>query len=248
MLFVLLIVIGKTAKAQEYIYISEDGLYRFLRVNAAITSMSMRFKDSTGYTAYGIHLSNEVKIISAAWDVDNKWTVHDGFYLDLSFGRGPEHADKTVARTYSNTRSRGAFTTNFGYYGMFGYRTQPWGVLGGIDFRVHQASVAKFTMPDLNGPLMYFCTPLMLRLEKGLDKENPNQRIALTLSSTLSSKKRAPIQNMQLEYGLSDNGRWNLFAQWIHQKANAEDVYKFTGVHTAVFNQLTVGLRVGNLP
>jgi hypothetical protein len=240
--------VARQSQAQDVIYISEEGIYQLLRVNFAVTSMSMKLKDSAGYTAYGIHLSNEVKIISAFWDVDKKFTVHDGFYFDMSFGRGPAHADKTIASGYNAPRGRGALTTNMGYFCLAGYRTQPWGALGGIDFRWRHTTVAKVAQPNLDGPLFYGSFPLVVRLEKGLDVENPNKRLALMLWTTLSDKKRAGYQSAKVEYGISDNGRWNLFAQWQHQAATGEDLYRFTDGQPAVFNQMTFGLRVGNLP
>jgi hypothetical protein len=237
-----LLTLSTWASAQQYIYISEDGLYRVLRVNAGATQFSMTPKDSATKTAYGIHLSNEVKIISA-FSEDWPVAIFDAFYFDLNMGlmSGTQQVYKT------ETEGKFLVCTNMGYMGMIGYRNQNWGALIGVDFRWRMASVGGVTMPDLNGDLMYFSRPIVIRGEYNLSK-NDKRRLLGTFWHDGGNTTRAPYQSIRLELALDEDERWWLMTQYTHQKALGENNFMIYPASEVSFNQLTLGVRVGIMP
>lgn len=230
--------------AQVPIYVSEEGLYKLLRVNIGATRFTIKPADSASRTVNGLHLNNEVKLISGFTDPRDHFAVHDAFYFDLNMGLTPKGQQRQ-----KGTEKEGRFgmSANFGYYFLAGYRNEAWGALGGIDFRFRNARAGGLSMPNLNGPLFYYSMPLVLRGEFTYAPNNPNRKMVAMLWSTVASK-RTPYQSLRAELALDDNGRWWLCGQATMQKAMHEDVFLFAAPAKATFSQFMLGLRVGVLP
>jgi hypothetical protein len=239
-----------SAFTQQYIYISEEGLRKVLRADIGYTQWSMQPVDSAARIARGIHLLNEVKILSAGvWLEDKAFTLHDAFYMSLDLGALA--SEQHTIGTGDTQEKEGRFSTsiNMGYLLMAGYRVQKWGALAGIDFRWRSATVGDLTMPNLDGPLLYGSRPVVLRAEYGMSKADPAFRVMLTAWSTLgSSEDRPGYQAARLEFPLSREGRTWFCATWARQEALSEDVFRFTDPQETVFSQWMIGLRIGNLP
>src|SRR5688572_24105820 len=84
--FILLATLSKFSTAQQYIYISEDGVRKFLRVDLGYTQWTMQQADSGARHAQGVHLLNEVKILSGFLSKDGGFAFHDAFYFGLDLG------------------------------------------------------------------------------------------------------------------------------------------------------------------
>ncbi|MCC6600358.1 MAG: hypothetical protein IT223_06750 [Crocinitomicaceae bacterium] len=248
LLFSLLLLVGAVS-GQHYIYVSEEGVRRFLRVDIGYTQWTHQQQDSAVRMARGIHLLNEVKIISGFWNTDWAVTVHDAFYLSLDMGLLANKQHITGSGAEAEKESKFSTSVNMGYLAMAGYREKKWAALAGIDFRWRSSRVGELTMPNLNGPLLNFSMPLVGRLEYGMSKSNPDFRVMLTGWSTLGASDTRPLyQSLRLEFPLSLEGRTWLCAMFTKQEALSEDVFYFTAPSPTVFNQWMIGIRIGNLP
>jgi len=237
------------AIAQEYIYISAEGIRKVLRVDLGYTQWSMQQQDSATRMARGIHLLNEVKIISAFWKTDWAVTTHDAFYMSLDMGvLANERHSKGIGATMER-ESKFSTSIAMGYLLMTGYRTEKWGALAGIDFRFWSSQVGDLTMPNLSGPLFYFSRPILGRVEYAFSRNNPDFRLILTgWHASGNSEKRMPYQGLRLELPLSSGGRTWLCATYTKQTALSEDVFYFTPASETVFRQWMIGVRIGQLP
>jgi hypothetical protein len=243
-LFVFLLITCYRVNAQEYIYISADGLRKVMRFNVGYTNFSITPKDSATKSANGIHLNNEVKIISAFIGNKSDFTIHDAFYFDINLGWMSQKPQ--VYKT--ETESKFSVCTNMGYLFMAGYRVHKWGALAGIDFRWRQASVGGLDMPTLNGDLMYFSRPFILRGEYNFSAVDNKRLIGTFWYDGGNGTSRAPYQSVRLEMALGDSERWWLLAQYTHQKAQGENTFMIQPPTEVSFNQFTVGVRLGYLP
>ena len=240
------------SNAQEKLYISEEGVYKFFRVNVAATNWNIKPLDSQSRSATGIYLNNEGKIISGFQKKTLGFTIHDAFYFDMSFGK--MNQDARIAHN-GEVESKLSININMGYLGLAGYRTERWAALGGLDFRFFNYSVGGSDLPNVNGSLFYASTPIVLRGEYGFSKSNPNVRAILSVWTTRSyahyektASTKAPYHAVRLELPLTGKGRFWLFAQYVNTKQLGEDTHMFYPARVATFNQYMVGLRVGNLP
>ncbi|MFN0032468.1 MAG: hypothetical protein ACKVOR_09930 [Flavobacteriales bacterium] len=248
LLLALSVAIYSKAVAQQYIYISEEGIRKFLRVDLGYTQWSMQVPDSSLRTAHGVHLLNEVKIFSGFSEDWDGFAIHDAFYFGLDMGVLKSDRHSTGTGEAKEFESKFSMNIGMGYLGMAGWRTQRWGALAGIDFRWRAARVGDLTMPNLDGPLFYLSTPLVFRAEYGMSKTHSDFRVILTGWTTLSDKKRTPYQSFRLEFPLSKEGRWWLCAQYSMQQAMSEDVFTFPEPQQTKFTQWWIGVRVGNMP
>lgn len=230
--------------AQQYIYISQEGLVKIFRFEAGYTRFSLTPQDSSTKTAQAIHLSNEVKIISAFMG-NHEITVHDAFYLDLDLGvmTSPKNVYKG-----NETESGFALNTNMGYLCLVGYRNKKWAALGGIDFRWRTTAVGGVSMPDLNGDLLYFSRPVVLRGEYNFSKNKNRRIIGQFWYANGNQTSRMPFQSFRIEYGIGSAERFWLMAQFTQQKALGENHFMIYPPSQTVFNQLVLGVRVGLLP
>ena len=152
-------------------------------------------------------------------------------------------------QTYkTETESRFSMATSFGYLGMIGYRNKKWGALAGVDFKWQTSTIGGVTMPNLDGDLLYFSRPLVLRGEYNLSKENNRRLIATFWYDGGNTTTRAPYQSIRVELGLGESERWWLLLQYNHQKALGENHFMINPPAEVSFNQFIVGLRIGQLP
>lgn len=234
-------------QAQQYIYISEEGVYKLLRTNVGYTQWQMKAPDSSARVAKGLHLSAETKIVSAFMDPRDNFTIHDAFYLDLNMGILTSPQRQTVGGSAARKEGRFSYNTNFGYLFLAGYRNNHFGLLGGIDFRWRGATVGDYVMPNLNGPLLYFSRPVVLRGELATSADNPNRRLVAMLWSTTGTK-RTPYQSLRVEYPMDSKGRFWICGQYTRQKATGEDNLTHNELPKTAFTQWMFGLRIGVLP
>lgn len=244
----LVFMLSGSLSAQQYIYISKDGIRKFLRVNIGASQWSIKQQDSSARKATGIHLLNELKVVSAFVKKENRFAIHDAFYFDINLGimtstprslgwsSGPEHESKF------------SVCTDFGYLGLAGYRTEKWAALGGVDFRWRKYSVGGTDIPELNGPLFSYSIPLVLRGEYCISKESADKRILLMLWYGKGNSSRPSYQNVRVELPLGNKGRWWLFGQYIHQSSLSQDNFMIRDPRPSDFQQWILGLRIGNLP
>ncbi len=248
LIIVIAVCVSKMAYSQQYIYLSEDGIRRFLRVDLGYSQWSMQVPDSSARTAQGIHLLNEAKIFSGFSEDWDGFAIHDAFYFGMDIGVLKNERHSTGIGEDKEMESKFSVNIGMGYLGMVGWRTQRWGALAGMDFRWRAATVGDLTMPNLDGPLFYLSTPLVFRGEYGMSKIHADFRVMLTAWTTVSDKKRVPYQSFRLEFPLSKEGRWWLCAQYCGQNAMSEDTFTFTEPQQTKFAQWWIGVRVGNLP
>lgn len=229
------------AQAQSYTYLSKNDLQTLMRFNIGYTNFSLKLNDSTTKVANGLHLNNEVKLISAF--VKGKYfTVHDAFYVSLDLGI------MTSPKQRKPDRTEGSFSNsaNAGYVILAGYRNKKWGALAGIDFKWLGTRIGDVSMPNLDGKTFHYSRAYVVRGEYNLAKEK-NRRIIGTFWYDAGNKTtRSPYQSVRVEVGLG--GSWWLLFQQNRQKALGEN--HFMGIPPAemVFNQFLVGLRIGLLP
>lgn len=245
----LLIIKPTRSYGQDYVYISSDAVYRLFRVNFGYTQWGIQMKDSINRIARGIHLSNETKVFSRPTKLDQHFTIHDAFYLDLNLGlmaTKPRSTQNGIGGPQKEGRF--SFTSNFGYLFLAGYRTKRFAALGGIDFRWRIATVGGMKMPNINGPLLYYSLPLVGRLECAPNKSKPNKRLIAMLWATKNTTKRIPYQSLRVEYAITKNGRWNLCSQYIKQVATGENGFLSYTVAKCTFTQFWLGFRIGMLP
>jgi len=249
-LTVFLLSFGHSLFAQEYIYLSKDGIRKLMRVNIGLAQWSITQQDSSARNAVGLHLSDEVKIISGFINKKSEFAVFDAFYFDLNMGvmTSQPNTYKNALSTTPDNESRFSFTANFGYMLLGGYRNKQFGALAGMDFRWRQATVGGIDMPNLDGPLLYFSRPIVLRGEYCLSKDNFDQRGIVMFWYDGGSDSRASFQSVRLEYPLGDSGRWWLVGQYIHQTALSQDNFRVLNPYNSSFNQFILGIRIGGLP
>ncbi len=234
-------------QAQEYIYISESGVRDILRVNAAYSNWSITANDTSTKTANGIHLLNEVKIMSANWKKEKKFTVHDAFYFDINFGALSGDARKEIGVAGAlKDESKFSLITNFGYLFLAGYREKKWAALAGIDFRWNSASAGLYSMPHLKGNLFNYSQPFVARGEYCLSKSVADKRAIAMLWFDNGSEERAKYFSIRLEYPLGEGGRWWLFGQYINIKTLGDDLFYNNPPFNASLNQFNIGFRVQN--
>lgn len=241
-----LLLVG-SIRSQEYIYISYEGIRKFMRFDVGYTQWTMQQADSASRMSRGVHLHNEVKIVSAFWKNRTRITVHDAFYLGLDMGVLANDQHVSGIGEDAEYESKFSMVTNMGYLFLGGYRVQKWGALAGIDFRWRASTVGDLTMPNLNGPLFYLSTPFVLRGEWGLSKNYDAKRLVVTGWSQLG-KKRTPYQSLRIELPLNKDGRFWFTMQYTAQDALAEDVFNFTPEAMTKFRQYMIGFRIGILP
>lgn len=234
--------------AQQYIWVSQEGIRRFLRVGFGYAQWSLTMQDSNARHARGIHLANEVKLISGFTDMRDRMAVHDAFYFDMNMGvmTSPQRGANLEP---ADREGRFSLTANFGYLGVTGYRNKKWAAMGGLDFRWHSANVGDKQMPHLDGPIFYFSRALVGRGEWSFSKENMNRRLVGMLWWGAGGGKRQPWQSVRFEFPLGEEARWWLCAQYSGQKATGEDIYHTSYREAPVrFNQWMFGLRIHGLP
>jgi hypothetical protein len=225
----------------QYIYVSREGVAKVLRVNLGYTQWDLK-ADSVKRKAMGVHLLNEVKIVSAFLDADSKFTVHDAFYFDISIGKMT-----TPSRIYhwsfgDETEMKFSVAFNFGYMGLAGYREERWAALGGVDFRYTQSYVGKMSMGSRYMPMP------VIRGEYGFSENNANLRAILTAWVNVS-KKSNPYQMVRLELPLHGKGRWWLYAQYMQEKGSIADSFDTAPIiGKGTLSQWMIGVRIGNLP
>src|SRR5687768_3793815 len=90
---VLLLSFHSDTIAQQYIYIDEEGIRKVLRVDLGYSQWSMQQQDSSSRVAKGVHLLNEVKILSLLTPKNGGFAIHDAFYfgMDLGLLSGKQH-------------------------------------------------------------------------------------------------------------------------------------------------------------
>ena len=236
--------------AQKYIYLSKESIRKLMRVNIGLTQWSITQKDSSSRNAIGLHLSDEVKMISGFIDKKSEFALFDAIYFDLNMGMMTSQPTtfKMSASSSLENETRFSFTSNFGYLILGGYRNKKFGALAGMDFRWRQATVGGIDMPNLDGPLLYFSRPFVLRGEYCLSKENFDRRGILMFWYDGGSDSRASFQSVRLEYPLGDSGKWWVVGQYTHQSALSQDNFRILNPYNSSFNQFMFGLRIGKLP
>jgi hypothetical protein len=240
----LLILICHSTFAQQYVYFTKAEVRNLLRTNIGLTQWSITQQDSAARNAVGIHLSAETKIISSFINKKSEFAFHDAFYFDLNMGMMTSKQN-----TYkTETESSFSFTTNFGYLALAGYRNKQFGALGGIDFRWRMATVGGVSMPNLDGPLLYFSRPFVLRGEYCFSDANFDRRAIVMYWYDGGSDSRPTFQSVRLELPLGESGRWWLCGQYIYQAALSQDNFRILNPYNSTFNQWMIGLRVGSLP
>ena len=246
-LLICCVAMAKVTTAQDYIYVSYDGIRKYMRFDVGYTQWSMQQTDSAARLSRGLHLHNEVKIISAFWKNRSRITVHDAFYLGLDMGGLSSERHVSGIGEDAEYESKFSMVINMGYLFLGGYRVQKWGALAGIDFRWRASTVGDLTMPNLNGPLFYLSTPLVVRGELGLSKNYDAKRVIVTGWSNIG-KKHTPYQSLRIELPLDKEGRFWFAAQYTAQDALAEDMFNFTAESMTKFRQYMIGFRIGLLP
>jgi hypothetical protein len=235
---------GHTGYTQDHIYVSRNGLAKVLRVNFAATLWTILQGDSAARRAVGLHLSNELKILSAFLDYENAFSVFDGFYFNFDIGKmlNPVHVLPDKKET--------AFSLNmsFGYKVLAGYRNDKLSALGGIDLRWVRNSVGELDMPYLNGPLLYFFKPYMLRFEYSYRKNRPEQRMALVGWTTFNSATQKAYRGLRFEIAMEKTGNWWFFTQYDFQKALVQDNFRFMQATDGRLSQLFMGFKKGTNP
>lgn len=237
-----------TAKAQQYIYVSKEGIRQVLRVNFAATRFSLTPKDSTANLAYGVHLSNEVKIISAFWNKEHAFTFHDAFYFDINLG-GMNNTPRKNSPTAWGTgdEKKFAMSLNMGYLILAGYRSPRWALLGGVDFRWRSARIGDMNTPNTySDNLFNYCRPVTLRGEYCLSDETADKRAIMMLWYDKGSATRSNYFSTRIEYPLGSQARWWLFFQYTNEKSPGEDQYHSTKAVDMTFNQFILGFRIQN--
>lgn len=234
--------------AQEYIYISSEGVRDVLRVNIGYTNWTLTPKDSSnGGSANGIHLSNEVKIVSALWDKKSAFTVHDAFYFDINLGLKSDARKATTGAP--DDEKKFSVNTNFGYLLLAGYRNKKWGALAGLDFRWQTCNAGGFGTPSLNGDLFNFTRPLVVRGEYCVSESVADKRAIGTIwyDSGTNDYSRATYFSFRGEYPIGSQGRWWLLGQYTFMQSIGDD--KFYTNPTPVItnmNQFIIGFRIQN--
>ncbi|MES2690978.1 MAG: hypothetical protein V4658_11285 [Bacteroidota bacterium] len=233
--------------AQQYIYLSRSGIRDFMRFNIGPTQFSLTPKDSAARTAYGLHVSNEVKLVSGFWNKERAFTFHDAFYMDMSFGRMNNTPRKTKAGTSEeDVETRFSYTLNMGYLLLAGYRNPKWGVLAGIDFRFRGTRIGDMVTPDINGNLFNYSRPVVLRGEYCISKDVAEKRAIAMLWYDNGSATRDSYFSVRAEYPTGKSGRFWLYFQYTQQRSLGEDAFLFTPATPMSFKQLTLGLRIQN--
>ncbi|MBS1652804.1 MAG: hypothetical protein JSU07_12415 [Bacteroidetes bacterium] len=247
-LLVVPLLLFKLFVAQQYIYVSREGIRNVLRANIGYTNWSIIQKDSGARIANGIHLLNEVKIISAFRKKENKLAIHDAFYFDINLGLMSSKQRKMAWSSGIETESKFSKCINFGYLLLVGYRTEKWAALGGADLRWSNYAVGGTDMPGISGDLFNFNRPFLLRGEYCLSSETADYRAIATLWYDNGNKERPTYQGIRLEYPINKSARFWLFAQYTHLKALSQDNFMIKNPIISNYQQFTFGLRVGNLP
>ncbi len=234
--------------AQQYIMVSKDGIRKYVRAGFGYTQWSITMKDSSSRGARGIHLANEVKLVSGFTDVRDHFAVHDAFYFDIDMGVLSSKSRGSNLDVSFRER-RFSMTNNFGYLGLVGYRNKQWAAMAGLDLRWHLANVGEMRMPFLDGPLFYFSRAFVGRGEWLIANGNINRRLVGMFWLGPGGGKRQPWQSIRLEFPFGEEARWWLCAQYSGQKAMGEDMfYNSQRVAPMKFNQWTIGLRIQGLP
>lgn len=252
LILMLMLAFGGKVFGQQEIWVSHEGIRQVLRVGFGPTMWSVRIPDSTVKRAAGLHLSNEVKIISALSfsKLEKKFAVHDAFYFDINMGglrgeaRGQDLDPFYRERKFSKV-------INFGYLAAFGYRNSRWAALAGMDFRFRVANAGEFNMPNLYGPLFYYSPAIVLRGEWAFSGKNPNARlVGMAWVGPGFGEKSYPYYSARVELPLGPEARWWLCGQYTTQAAKGEDLY-YGGLgeqERMIFSQWMFGFRIHGLP
>lgn len=245
--FTLSAVNAQNYNSSEYIYVSEEGIRRFLRVQFGYSQLSITPKDSSKVMAHCLHLENEVKVVSGFMKKESKIAVHDAFYVEINIGKMTTEPKKTTSYiSGEEVESRFSYSTSFGYLGLLGYRTYAWGVLGGMDFRFSSINVGKTNMQGER--LFMFNRPIILRGEVCISKKNADRRIIVTVGYDGGSVARNKLLNTRIDLPIDKSGRWWLFGQYTSIEGSSQNLFVSSKSVNSIANQLTLGIRVGNLP
>ncbi|MES2656420.1 MAG: hypothetical protein V4620_12570 [Bacteroidota bacterium] len=235
--------------AQEYIYLSREGIRDVMRVNIGYSNWTLTPKDSnSGHSANGIHLSNEVKIVSALWDKKSAFTVHDAFYFDINLGLLQGDARKPTAGA-SDKEKTFSMNTNFGYLLLAGYRNKKWGALAGLDFRWQTCTAGGFGTPNLDGDLFNFTRPFVVRGEYCISESVADKRAIGTIwyDSGTNDYSRATYFSFRGEYPIGSQGRWWLLGQYTFMQSIGDDkFYSGSAPFVTNMNQFIIGFRIQN--
>jgi hypothetical protein len=196
------------------------------------THFSLTPKDSAARSALGLGIAAEVKIISAFFENEEGFTIHDAFYLDLFFGQLYNPRERFI-RNSNEKEQKWALAGESGYLAMAGYRNDKWGVLGGFDFRYKLAMVG-----DVGTGIVG--TSVLLRGEYNFSNENERR---LVTTFWLGNYK-----SIRAELSLGQEGEYWIFGQYEYFKANGEDLFYGIEKTEMDFNQFTIGIKRGFLP
>ncbi|MFN3999946.1 hypothetical protein [Algoriphagus sp.] len=243
-ILILMLVGSQNLYSQDYIILSDSEVRGILRVSLGATQFSLREKDSLAQSAYGIHLSNEVKLLSYVWNKEKSFTFHDAFYLDLSFGRMNNEPRELPSK--GESESRFSYVANMGYLLLPGYRNPKWALLAGLDFRWRAVKVGEYTFPNVDGPLLYYSRPLVIRAEYALSKEIADKRAIFMMWYDNGTAKRTNYLSARLEYPIGEKGRSWIYFQYTGQSALGEDTFTPSDAKDTKFNQLILGVRIQN--
>jgi len=228
-------------KAQEYIYISSDGLAKILRADIGYTQFNLTPKDSATQSVNAIHLNNEVKILTGKKGEKYPITIYDAFYFNLALGLLSSEPQQNGEEKESSF----AFTFDFGYTFLAGYRNKQLGLLGGVDFRWRAADANGITMPDLNGDITYYSRPLVIRGEYALFNKS---RVVGTIWYDDGNAERASFKSTKLMFSLGEEQRYWFMVQYVNQSAKGQNIFKSYDPTEVAFTQFIIGLHIGILP
>lgn len=226
---------------QAQILVNSNDLADILRVNIGVFDWRLNQIDSSARIGRGIHLSNEVRIVSSKIKKESNFTAYDAFYFDINLGKMTSEKHKRNEE-FEKGYSAGF---NFGYLLALGFKNDKFSVLGGMDFRCTRGSVGGTTMPD---EVINFYKPIVLRGDFAFRKGNPDQRMALMLWSTPNINKIGIYRSLRYEFSFENTGRWWLFFQYNYQKNYMQDYFRGNPYAVGVFNQLFFGIRKGISP
>lgn len=235
------------ALAQNYIYISHSGIRKYLRVNMGYSYWNLKPDNAFNKSANGLHLLNELKILSAAWNKTHSVTFHDAFYFDISMGpMNQEPRERMDNDGKINKEARFSVSWNAGYLLLAGYRSIKWAALAGMDYRIQAASFGELLNSSTSDNSLLVLRPAVFRAEYCISKAVADQRIIGMLWVEPRINDSNKYFSARIEYPLSEQARWFIFGQYTHFKCGATDYWVDESIHTASFNQFMIGFRIQN--
>lgn len=238
--------------AQEYIYVSANGLAKFTRVEFGFSKWSITQLDSAQKFAYGVSLQEQIKVISGFYDqkMEKAVAIHDAFYFKLNLGKmisEPHYSNSFNGETEKKFSS----LTDFGYLLCTGYKCKRWSAMLGPDIKFSRVNVGGVTFPSLNSSLFYRTISFILRGEFCTNKNKPNKRLSIMLWTNMKSlNDPLSVSNHSglIEIPFSNNGRFKLMAQYTLMGGIAEDYFRDLQPTFSKINEFRIGLRVGFPP